>query len=242
MKIAIVHLGNIADNLAATAVIKAIRDRDEEAHITCIVNRRVIPVYRYNKDVNKVMSFESFKRKSIKFDLLINLYPFFPREECLNISVKEAMGFGFNSECDQFSSLFFEGAESEDINMFQLYYKAAGIVWKGEGYQIGYFPKSKSHSNRVGVSVANANLRNYVLDKLELDNMKIWYVPYKKNVFKKMDEINRCKRIITDDMTVFHLSMSLRKYVYFLKTFPIGFKMELFNQGEIYEIPLNILR
>ena len=82
------------------------------------------------------------------------------------------------------------------------------------------------------------NLRNYILEELKLDNSKVWNIPYKKNIFKKMDEINKCKRIITDDITMFHLAVNLRKYVYFLKTFPINFKLELFGRGEIYEVPL----
>ena len=40
----------------------------------------------------------------------------------------------------------------------------------GEGCDISYYPRSKQKKNRIGVSVANSNLRNYILDNLELDN------------------------------------------------------------------------
>jgi hypothetical protein len=242
MRMAIIHLGSIADNIASTSVLKAIKNRDLDASITCVVNEEVVPLYKYNRNVNKVIPWDSFKNSLCEFDLLINLYPIFPKEECSHLVVKEALGFGFDPECDKFSNLFFEGLKNNDMNIFQIYYKAAGMTWKGEGYNIDYYPRSRARSKIVGVSVANANLRNYILDKLKLNSSKIWYVPYRKNIFKKMDEINKCKKIITDDMTIFHLAMSLRKYVYFLKTFSIGFKMELFDKGEIYEIPVNILR
>jgi len=67
--------------------------------------------------------------------------------------------------------------------------------------------------------------------------MKIWYIPYKKNIFKRMDEINRCKKIITDDFLTLHLSLYLRKYVYFLQTLPSNTKIELFKNGEIHQVP-----
>ena len=70
------------------------------------------------------------------------------------------------------------------MNIFQLYFILSGLTWKGEGYNLAYYPKTKVRSNRIGVSVANANIRNYILDNLEVDNKKIWYIPYKKNIFK----------------------------------------------------------
>jgi len=52
-----------------------------------------------------------------------------------------------------------------------------------------------------------------------------------------MDEINRCQKIITDDLTTLHSALYLRKYVYFLETSPPVLKQELFNSGEIYNVP-----
>ena len=125
------------------------------------------------------------------------------------------------------------------MSVLQLYFILSGLTWKGEGYDIGYCPKTKTQKNRIGVCVVNANVRNYVLDNLEIDNKKIWYIPYKKNIFKKMDEINRCKKVITDDLTIFHLAIAMRKYVYYLETFPLNTKLEFFNSGEVFKVPMN---
>jgi hypothetical protein len=92
------------------------------------------------------------------------------------------------------------------------------------------------------MSAVNANLRNYVLDNLEVDDKKLWYIPYKKNIFKKMDEINRCKKVITDDLLTLHLALSLRKYVYYLETYPHTLRLELFKNGQIYPVPYNYLK
>ena len=72
--------------------------------------------------------------------------------------------------------------------------------------------------------------------------MRIWHIPYKKNIFKYMDQINKCHKIITDDFTTFHLAMTLRKYVYFLRTSPLNMKLELFGNGEIYKVPNRVFQ
>ena len=82
---------------------------------------------------------------------------------------------------------------------------------------------------------------NMLNNQLVIDKKKIWYIPYKKNIFKRMDEINRCKEIITDDLITFHLAMSMRKYVYYLETFPLTTRLELFGNGEICKVPMNII-
>ena len=60
------------------------------------------------------------------------------------------------------------------------------MTWKGEGYDIKYYPRTKTKKSRIGMSAANANLRNYVSDNLEIDDKTIWHIPYKKNIFKRM--------------------------------------------------------
>ena len=52
------------------------------------------------------------------------------------------------------------------------------------------YPKTKTKKGKIGMSAANANLRNYVLNNLEVDDKKIWYIPYKKNIFKKKKKKN----------------------------------------------------
>jgi len=240
MKIAIVNLGSISDNIAATSIIRGMKKYDVDCETTFVVNSECVDIYRHNKSVSRVIPIKKFKNRRCHYDLMINLYPSFFEEICPNVELSDAIGFNFCNEFDQFKGVFLEKKEY-DMNIFQLYYKLSGLKWNGEGYDIQYHPRSKSKKNKVGIAVANVNLRNYILDKLKLDNSKVWNIPYKKNIFKKMDEINKCKRIITDDLTIFHLAVSLRKYVYFLKTFPLNLNLELFRSGEIYDVPLNTI-
>lgn len=242
MEIAIIHLGNISQLIPATSVINGIKKQDVDTNITWVVSKKEFCYFnKYNNDIFKTISLDQFVNEKKEFDLLINLYPYFPEEVKINSIIRHATGFCFHSYFDKFKKIFSENKETYDMNIFQLYFILCGLVWKGEGCDIRYYPKNKTKFNKIGVSVANANIRHYVLDNLEVDKKKIWYIPYKKNIFKRMDEINRCKKIITDDLITFHLAMFMRKYVYYLETFPLSTKLELFNNGEIYKVPMNII-
>jgi hypothetical protein len=243
MKIAIVHLGGLSQLLPATSVIFGIEEYPIAPEITWVVSARdYVQVHKYNKHVKRVLVFSDFIKEVVSYDLLVNLYPCYPTELSANFDYKQATGFGFEPAYDDLKELFIGTASCPDMNVFQLYYKLCGLVWKGQGYCMRYYPKTRSVKSRVGVSVANANLRNYVLDNLDLGDRHVWYIPYKKNLFKKMDEINRCKTVITDDTLTMHIALYLRKYVYFLETVPLTLKPELFNSGEIVTVPNTVFQ
>ena len=241
MEIVITHLGNISQLIPATSLITGIKRQKIHTNITWVVAKEdFCYINKYNKNIVKTFTLEQFSKSHGTYDLLINLYPFFPESFYINPIVKNATGFYFWRYYDKFKEALMGETSFPNMTLLQLYFKLAGLVWKGEGYDIGYHPKTKTKNNRVGISVANSNIRNYVLDNLKIEDKRIWNIPYKKNIFKKIDEINKCKKIITDDLTTFHLAMSLRKYVYYLETFPLSMKLELFANGEILKVPMNI--
>ena len=116
------------------------------------------------------------------------------------------------------------------------------MKWKGQGYDFDYYPKSRCKKNRTGLAVANANLRSFIIDKLSLDESKLWVIPYRKNIFKKIDEVNRCKRIVTDGFFTMNVASYLKKNIYFLKTVPYTTRIEIFGNGYIYNVPSNIIK
>lgn len=241
MKILITNLGTIKDNIASSCILKRLTNRIEKSDITwCVKNINDKEIFKYNKSINKVICLKELIKLEETFDLLINLDPFLPHKICDKIKIYNTLGFGFNEEVKSFESVIEGDKKMIGMNIFQMYYKLAGMVWKGEGYDIGYYPRNRSKNNRAGIAVANANLRYYLTEELSLDSMKLWHVPHKKNIFKKMDEINKCGKIVTDDMLTLHLALSLRKYVYFLKTNPINIKMEFFGNGTIFQVSKQI--
>lgn len=240
MKILVAHQGPLSELIAASSVNHGIKKKPIETKIIWLVADGNEYIFEHNKNVEKVFGATEFREREDEYDLCINLWP---KWVIAKADIKESIGFRYSPSFNSLEEVFINNdILIPGVSNLQLYFMLAGLVWKGGGYDIQYFPKSRSKRNRVGVSVANSNLRSFVLDKLNLKGSKIWNIPYRKNVFKKMDEINKCKRIITDDLTTFHLAMSLRKYVYLLETIPFNLRIETFGRGEIYKVPPNIVR
>ena len=61
-------------------------------------------------------------------------------------------------------------------------------------------------------------------------------------MFRKMDELNKCGKIITDDFATLNASLFLRKESHFLKAVPHNMKIEMFGSGNIYNIPRGIVQ
>ncbi len=247
MRILITHLGNINEILPATSVFKKIKNKIYNSQIHWLIkNKQDKYIFKYNKSIDKIMCMHDIKfvKDKLCYDALINLHPDTSFQKyIITKDIKNFLGFGYNDNLNSLVNSFNEDNDYKyNMSLFQIYYKTLKETWKGEGYDIGYHPKTKIKKNRIGIAVAHANLRNYIIEKLQIEKEKLWYVPYKKNIFKKMDEINKCKKIITDDLTTLHLSMTLRKYVYFLQSLPFNTKIELFNKGLIYHVPKQILQ
>jgi len=239
MKIVILHSGPLAEIIVASSLNNGIKKQAVDSEIYWVVEEENKYVFQYSKYVKKVFSFEDFIQHDEEYDLLINLWP---NEVVTNSKIKEYTGFGFYKEFSQYEEVLTGNSSFAEMSNFKLYFYLSGLTWKGEGYDIGYYPRTRKKHGRIGMSAANANLRNYVIDNLELGDKKIWYIPYRKNIFRKMDEINRCEKIITDDLLTFHLSMDLRKYVYYLETYPHNLKLEMFNNGQSYPVPYSYLK
>ncbi|HUS50514.1 MAG TPA: hypothetical protein VMZ91_10140 [Candidatus Paceibacterota bacterium] len=242
MNILVVHLGSRSENLVATSILKGIKSTCPHCKIDWVTkDNSCHNLLKYSPNINNVYSLKELAECSKEYDLLVNLYPTINPFECPNITIKNTMGFQFKEDSDKYFDILYKEKQSP-YNLFQIYYRLMGMEWHGEGYDIKYYPQSRTKKNKIGIAVANANLRNYITDKLKIDNKRLWHIPYKKNLLKRLDEINRCKEIITDDFLTFNLVVYLHKYVYFLQTVPYMFKLEYFGKGEIINVPQEIIR
>jgi len=237
VKILVVNLGPVKYLLPSTSILKKICKEE----VTWVIkSEKSKNIFDYNTKVKRVFGFDEFKKIDETFDLLINLYPIFPHWKCKNLLIKSFFDYDFEREYKEIGKALFGEKSILNMNLFQIAYRLSGSIWGGEGYDLPYRPKTRSKSLRVGVAVAQSNLRAYINDNLDVGDKKLWHIPHKKNILRKMDEINRCQKVITDDLTTFHLAMALRKYVYFLETFPLNFKMEFFGNGELHKVPKNV--
>jgi len=240
MNILICYLGSLAEIFMASTVNKGLTKQYEDCNIHWIVDPDVKYLFKYNKRVQRVFTpdeFSSFYQQE-SYDILVN----FDRDSKIVDSVyaKDKRGFNFDLNCQKYYDCLYSDVPLK-MNLFQIYFRITKMSWRGEGTDINYYPKYKSKKNRVGLAVANTNLRKFVHEQLQLEMSKLWVVPYKKNVFKRMDELNRCKVIITDDLLTLSLAVSLQKFVYFLRVVALPFEIELFRNGKILEIPNSYL-
>jgi len=239
MRILLVHLGSPVECFMSTPLIPVLAKMGEVEVIT--ENKNSAESFRYNPNVKKSYLINRMPDYigSEAYDLLINLHPDFS-DSLFFFNAKEKVGFNYSEDSyNTYKNLY--GQEKTNKNIFQMYFNLANLKWHGEGFDFHYFPRNKTKKNRIGLAVSNRNLKDFVLDKLKLNNTKLWNIPYKKSLFKKADEINKCGCIITDDFYYANIAMAYRKQIHFLKTDSYNFKIETFGKGNIYNVPKNIV-
>jgi hypothetical protein len=237
MNILIIHLGTPCECLIATSLIKAISRLYDRPSIYCLAQ---------TNECTSIFSATHSVRKSYKwgkepngffnqlFDKVFMLSPRIKIEE-KSIQTREIFGFGTSSRSDEFEE-YMLGTKKTRKNLFQIYFNLAEMTWRGEGYDIKYYPRSRAKKTKIGIYITNPNLKNYVTKQLKLDENKLWKICHKQDFFRKMDEANKYGTIITDDFTTLNVALCLRKDVHFLKTFDTGTKIELFG-NKLYNVP-----
>lgn len=244
MKICVILLGGTEDCLPASSVNLGFFKKYNKPEITWIV---------HGEEEKKLLSFSNFVKKAYtanditnskvaneEFDLLVNftlsLHPSDPF-----VNAKEIVGFNFEKDSSKYYEILYNNKPTK-MNLFQVYYRLAGLKWRGEGYGIQYFPKTKAKKDRAAIAVDNLKLRYYIEDRLDLEGMRLSTIPYKKSIMKRMDELNKFSHIITDDLLTLHLSVYLRKFVHYLETVPLNTNMEFFGNGRLYQVPSKIVK
>lgn len=242
MKILICHFGEQWESLAATSLLKGLYNNFGKIDIYWATSHSNAILYKYNKKVNAV--FTDYEPIKFEFDKVINLTPTtLSCKYASSINAKERSGF-----FERDGSIFATNTEIENIfkmlnyknhtskNIFQILFKIANMTWRGESYDLCYFPKTRTKKNKTGIAIHNPDLRKFVKENLKLRLSEVWHVPIKQDILKRIDEINRCKNIVTDDLFILHASIALRKYVEFLDIEGIPSMIEFFGHGKYYRL------
>jgi hypothetical protein len=239
MKICIIDIEPLVDCFVASSINEGLKKEYDNPEITWVVNGlSEYKIFSYTRNV-KVLLYSDFceMKDRDQYDILINFSPSIFLNDKIKVA-KEYRGFNFNIKSSSLYDIVYKNKKS-NMNIFQVYFNLAGLKWRGEGYGIKYYPKTKNKKNTIGVLTNNIKIQHYINDCLEVKNLKI--LPHKKNFFRHIDELNKCSHIITDDYLTMHLSIFLRKYVYFLKTLEINANLEFFGKGQVYEVPQQLL-
>lgn len=238
-KAVVVNLGTITDLVMSTSLNKGLKKIGYSQIDWVVSDPFAIHVFEYNESSRAILYDNELDNLDPEYDLCINLQRDLDAKN-IKINAKEYRGFGTGELVNKYSYVL-QGSEETNMNMFQIFYRIAGLTWKGESCDLPYYPKTRSKKNRAGVAVAHASLRRYIEDNLDLNSMRIWTVPHRKNVLRHMDEINRCSAIVTDNLLTANLAVLLRKEIHYMMTLPLNFKLEFFGTGKIYPVPSSVI-
>lgn len=232
----LLHLNDPADAIVATSLIK--RLAKDGFTVYCVSNEVSEPVFEFSGGTN--LSVDQARKGS--FDVAVNLSPSFLCADIMNnIRASKKLGYGVT---DEQISFFNDGAKAHyetvhlgkvtKANLFQLMYGIADITWQGEGYGLSYFPRNKTRKGLTGLATKDVRLREFLISNLSLEWSRLWQIPFKKNVLKHIDETNRCKQVVTDDMTTLHVALALRKNVEYVIQRELPYKVEMFGSGNVH--------
>lgn len=247
--VAIVHVGSPWETVFLTPLIEGVQRQIKGAKIHWITDEGSLPLLKFNNKLASISaSLYSLTDISIlsneKFDLIINFVNDIKVAEFLaNLPCCSLYGYRYFKESvqpsDRYANTFFDVFSNKQISnktLLKLMFKMAGLTWRGECYDISYYPKNKVKKGKVGIAIEREDLRHYVKSNLNLDKGEMWHIPLRKNLLKRIDEINRCKTIITDDLFTVYSGLALRKNIQFLDTNNLKYNIEFFNRGNHYRI------
>lgn len=236
MSDALLLVRSTVDALIATSLVRRLNKEGYRVH--CMSDTNIVELFRFSDCRSDTLG-----QPRCGYDVAINLSPSISAADIMDkVKAKDKLGFGRNRE----NILFYnDGADllyrarvigiPTDANLFQLIFGVAKLAWQGEGYEVGYFPRNKT-KKCPGVAIRDTRIRKYVNENLKAK--RIWQVPFKQNVLKQLDEINRCNSIVTDDETVMHASLALRKEVEFLLRRNPTYRQEMFKSGNYHVIEM----
>lgn len=242
MNIAVLNYGEPWHVLVSTSLIRGLKRKYPDSDIYFFSSQDSYPVLQYNSKIHAVSGY--VYDINVTFDFAINMTPSVEASNfMLEFNTKNKFGFienggnvlPINKDAEEYFSIMHNGVRS-DKNILQVFYKICGLVWRGEGYDFAYYPKNRTNAKKTGIAISNNALRQFVKNNLKLQMSEMHSVPIRNNIFKKIDEINRCKYIITDDLFILHSSIALRKNIEFLDTIGLTTKIEFFGKGNYYRI------
>lgn len=236
MSIVIIHHGEPSDLLVISSLLRYYSTQGES--VTLLTDQ-------YCLELAKFMDcrVSSINNTIVdRFDVAINISPSITAADVLEkIDAVKKLGYGVKDDGILFLN---EGAkihyqsrymnQTTDANLFQLIFGLADATWHGEGYLLKYYPRNRTKKNLTGVAIKDVRLRHFIVNNLNLSMTRLWQVPFKQNILKHIDEVNRCKQIVTDDQTTLHIGLALRKEVEFITPQPLPYKTEMFGCGSVF--------
>jgi len=226
-KIVLVQYGSDSEIMPLLSLVIGLSKKYPKHHIVWVGEPSVFELIKYNKRIHSVIDITQ------EFDLS-TLQNIIGCEICVNVSFTKVareftskvitkLCFGFNKDGPiNRTAEFFHKVANHDLttkkSVLQLYYDLANLRWKGEGYGLSYYPRSKQ-TKKCGQYQEQS-----IPDCTEIKKPKK-ILPY-------FDMLNQFARIMTDDLFTAHASIALRKECIFSDN-SLPYRMEFFGRGSI---------
>lgn len=228
---------SLGDVLRATVILRALREKYPDAHISWVVSERAEPLLFRNSFIDRVLvwdQFVPFQLMREKFDILINLEKI--PGVCAVADMIEAWtkyGFRFDSIKGTYDAYekgmrfidYIRSKKSDKLKSAwqQVMVELLGDVeWKGQKYIIGYEPKTALESDiglnhQVGPKwpnkVMSSRAWRLLEKKLLAAGHTVSWQKGKSDLYEYMDWIHSCRLIISSDSLGLHIAFAFDRKV-----------------------------
>jgi len=243
---------SLGDVLRTTFILNYFKHDD----ISWLVDEKAAPLLENNPYINRILlhNLETvLQLQHERFDTVINLEKV-PGICALADSINAWRRFGFRFDEYRGTAQSYDGAENvlalslsdDEKRESKKYWQEAlaemiGEDWKGEGYVLGYKPKTKTAHDigfnwQAGQKWKNKAWPKENWEKLESllgNRYSISWQQGLNDLYEYMDWINTCRLIITNDSLGMHLAVALKKKVIALFGPSSSKEVCLYDRGKI---------
>ncbi len=228
---------SLGDVLRATVILRALKEKYPDSHITWVVSEKAEPLLYQNAFIDRVLvwdQFVPFQLMRERFDILINLEKI--PGVCAVADMIEAWtkyGFRFDSIKGTYDAYekgmrfidYIESKKSDKLKSAwqQVMVELLGDVeWKGQKYIIGYQPKTDLEfdvglNHQVGPKWPTKGMSSrawrLLEEKLRAQGYTVSWQQGESNLFEYMDWIHSCRSIISSDSLGLHIAFAFDRKV-----------------------------
>ncbi|MBT3295609.1 MAG: glycosyltransferase family 9 protein [Verrucomicrobia bacterium] len=222
---------SLGDVLRTTPILHLFKDH----HVTWLTDEAAVPLLQGNSRIDRLVTFGDLKVLEIegeRFDKVVNLEKV-PELCGMADRIQAWKRYGFTLDprtgkaaaCEEaYESLVIrthEDAQRLTRSWVELVYDMLGATWQGEGYLLGYQPKtSECYDIGFNVNVGTlCPLKAWPADCWDDLNARVAgkyrtsYQQCLQDLDGYMDWINSCRLLVTNDSLGLHLGLALGKQV-----------------------------
>ena len=243
---------SLGDVFRTTAILHLFK----KDNVTWLTSKEGLPLLLGNPFIERLLLYDltaTLQLQAEHFDVIVNLEKV-PGICALTDSIHAWRRYGFRFDAKKETGEAYEHAyeavansEDPDLrrkmkkNWIEMLYKMIDKKWQGEGYVLGYKPKTKERFDigfniKVGKRWPNKAWPAEYWEKLEKLLGKRYSVSYQQsldNIEGYIDWLNSSRLIITNDSLGLHLAIALKKKIIAMFGPTSEKEVFLFNRGVI---------